>query len=98
MPVDNDTLLRLLTTLDQKQDARSDKQDQRHVELISAISKLDTQMESVLGGKQPGRMQSVEEKADVLMRFRYKLLGIATLVSAAASAAMSVVLHLWKMK
>ncbi len=98
MNVDNDTLSQLLIKLDQRQDILERREDQHHVELITAITKLNTQMETILGGYQPGRLQSLEVRTDVLTRFKYMTLGASAVIGTLASAIVSVLLHVWKAK
>ena len=61
------------------------KQFQDHV--IAALAKLDTQMTSLLGNGQPGRISTLEDEMEDLKQARWTLggwiLGLTTAVSTA---------------
>lgn len=56
------------------------------------LAKLETHMESLVGNGQPGRLTVVENKVSELQRWRWRIAGIAT----GLSAALTVILHFWK--
>lgn len=56
------------------------------------LARLENSMDSVLGDKQPGRLTLAENKISDLQHWRWRIVGIATGLSAVSG----VVLHFWK--
>jgi hypothetical protein len=92
MPQD-DIVLRLLTELNCKTDDRHELQTARHIEVTKALSTLTTQMENLVNGTDTGRIQKLEKRVNILMKFHYKALGAAAVLSSLITL---VVQHFWK--
>lgn len=61
-------------------------QDEFQLHVVSALAELKTQMTSLVGNGQPGRITKMEDKIESLLRARWTMGGAITAVSIVASA------------
>lgn len=60
------------------------------------LSTLETHLESVVGGQQPGRLTILENKVSDIQHWRWHTTGIYIGVSSLVSVGAAFLFHLWK--
>ena len=86
-------LIDQLNRMSDKQDAHASLIATQHTELLGHIIKLQTQMEDVYGGQQPGRLGRVESDVSSLKQTRSRWLGYCSALGAMAGSLVALILH-----
>jgi hypothetical protein len=93
---DNATLYDMLVRLVEKQDTSVEKQGSQHTEVMEAVAVLQTQMKSLLGNGQPGRITVIEAGLAKLKRSRYIEFGYASALGTMLYGVMAVLGYIFQ--
>lgn len=86
--------------LDSLNDIRADlreatkTQSEQHIEVITAVTELRTQMTALIGGVQPGRVPQLEDTVSDLVAVKNRAIGWASLAATLVSGLWLWVSHL----
>lgn len=93
MSYDQQLFIDLLNNVSEKIDSVQANQNEQHVEVMTAVVELQTQMKALIGNGKPGRIDKIETKVDRLWSFRGKVLGVAAFSGTVVSLIWATVLH-----
>jgi hypothetical protein len=86
-------LLGILDRLNTKLDDAVNRQQEQHLEVMSAVTEVRTQMYTLIGKEQPGRVQILEDKVSKLTAFKNRFLGYTAAAASIASGLWLLITH-----
>lgn len=86
-------ILSHLDRLDKKLDEYNNNRSTQHLEVMTAVAELRTNMHALIGNGQPGRVGILERKMTDMLAFKNKTLGWSMAVASLVSIVLEAVAH-----